>query len=80
LKPKNDKNKHLSHGALQIEDDFSLKKSEGKCNNMLFHWNIRENPSCQCGAEKETNTLWNNVPSLNASKVSPNLIYLLKTP
>jgi hypothetical protein len=21
---------------------------------MLFHWNIRENPSCECGAEKET--------------------------
>jgi hypothetical protein len=26
----------------------------GKCNNMLFHWNIRENLSCECGAEKET--------------------------
>jgi regulator of replication initiation timing len=24
----------------------------GKCNNMLFHWNIRENPSCECGAKK----------------------------
>jgi hypothetical protein len=23
-------------------------------NNMLFHWNIRENLSCECGAEKET--------------------------
>jgi hypothetical protein len=21
---------------------------------MLFHWNIRENPSCECGTEKET--------------------------
>jgi hypothetical protein len=21
---------------------------------MLFHWNIRENPFCECGAEKET--------------------------
>jgi hypothetical protein len=21
---------------------------------MLFHWNIRENLSCECGAEKET--------------------------
>jgi hypothetical protein len=21
---------------------------------MLFHWNIRENPSCECGVEKET--------------------------
>jgi hypothetical protein len=21
---------------------------------MLFHWNIRENPSCECSAEKET--------------------------
>jgi hypothetical protein len=26
----------------------------GKCSNMLFHWNIRENLSCECGAEKET--------------------------
>jgi hypothetical protein len=21
---------------------------------MLFHWNIRDNTSCECGAEKET--------------------------
>jgi hypothetical protein len=31
-----------------------FRTGHGKCNNMLFHWNIRENPSCECGAEKET--------------------------
>jgi hypothetical protein len=31
-----------------------FRTGHGKCNNMLFHWNIRENPSCKCGAEKET--------------------------
>jgi hypothetical protein len=33
---------------------FRTALGHGKCNNMLFHWNIRENPSCECGAEKET--------------------------
>jgi hypothetical protein len=33
---------------------FRTTLGHGKCNNMLFHWNIRENPSCECGAEKET--------------------------
>jgi hypothetical protein len=28
-----------------------FRTGHGKCNNMLFHWNIRENPSCECGAE-----------------------------
>jgi hypothetical protein len=23
-----------------------FRTGHGKCNNMLFHWNIRENPSC----------------------------------
>jgi hypothetical protein len=32
----------------------SIRTGHGKCNNMLFHWNIPENPSCECGAEKET--------------------------
>jgi hypothetical protein len=31
-----------------------FRTGHGKCNNMLFHWNIRENPSCECSAEKET--------------------------
>jgi hypothetical protein len=31
-----------------------FRTGHGKCNNILFHWNIRENPSCECGAEKET--------------------------
>jgi hypothetical protein len=31
-----------------------FRTGHGKCNNMPFHWNIRENPSCECGAEKET--------------------------
>jgi hypothetical protein len=31
-----------------------FRTGHGKCNNMLFHWNIRENPSCECAAEKET--------------------------
>jgi hypothetical protein len=31
-----------------------FRTGHGKCNNILFHWNIRENPSCKCGAEKET--------------------------
>jgi hypothetical protein len=31
-----------------------FRTSHGKCSKMLFYWNIRENPSCECGAEKET--------------------------
>jgi hypothetical protein len=31
-----------------------FRTGHGKCNNMLFHWNIRENSSCECGEEKET--------------------------
>jgi hypothetical protein len=30
--------------------------------------------------KKPSNTLWKNVPLLNSSKVSPNYIYLPKTP
>ncbi|KAH0813306.1 hypothetical protein GEV33_009485 [Tenebrio molitor] len=39
---------------LNILNDKKELTGHGKCNNMLFHWNIRENPSCECGAEKET--------------------------
>jgi hypothetical protein len=31
-----------------------FRTGHGKCNNMLFHWHIRDTPSCECGAEKET--------------------------
>jgi hypothetical protein len=31
-----------------------FRTGHGKCNNMLFHWNISENPASECGAEKET--------------------------
>jgi hypothetical protein len=31
-----------------------FRTGHGKSNNMLCHWNNRENPSCECGAEKET--------------------------
>jgi hypothetical protein len=31
-----------------------FRTGHGKCNSMLFHWNIRENPSCECDAEKAT--------------------------
>jgi hypothetical protein len=31
-----------------------FRTSHGKCNKMLFRWNIRENPSCEFEAEKET--------------------------
>jgi hypothetical protein len=55
-----------SRRLIRIEPGFDLSRKiwcklnrfrtgHGKCNNIiLFHWNNRENPSCECGGEKET--------------------------
>ena len=31
-----------------------IRTGHGRCNDMLFKWNIASNPSCECGAEVET--------------------------
>jgi hypothetical protein len=65
LSTKKNKNKNLIEDPTKQIPGFDLPRKiwcklnrfrtgHGKCNNMLFHWNIRENPSCECGAEKET--------------------------
>jgi len=31
-----------------------LRTGHGRCNNMLFHWNVLDSPACECGAETES--------------------------
>jgi hypothetical protein len=46
----------------------------------IFNKNLIEDPTNAVQKKKPSNTFWKNVPLLNSSKVSPNYIYLPKTP